>query len=62
MCESDVYVDPPSELHRLGLVAKLNKTMYGTQDASDAWQKVNTSAAMALSSVQTIQRCTDQSL
>ena len=48
VCERDVYVKPPSELHRLGLVAKLNKTMYGTQDASNAWQKLwaNTSAAM----------------
>ena len=36
VCERDVYDD----LHRPGLVAKLNKTMYGTQDASNAWQKV----------------------
>ena len=27
-------------LHRPGLVVKLNKTMYGTQDASNAWQKL----------------------
>ena len=40
VCERDVYVEPPAELHRLGLVAKLNKTMYGTQDASNAWQKL----------------------
>ena len=40
MCEREVYVEPPSELHRPGLVAKLNKTMYGTQDASNAWQKL----------------------
>ena len=36
MCERDVHVEAPSELHRPGLVAKLNKTMYGTQDASNA--------------------------
>ena len=30
VCERDVYVEPPAELHRPGLVAKLNKTMYGT--------------------------------
>ena len=40
MCKRDVYVEPPSELHRLGLVAKLNNTMYGTQDASNAWHKL----------------------
>ena len=40
VCERDVYVVPPSELHRPGLVAKLNKTMYGTQDASTARQKL----------------------
>ena len=40
VCERDVYVEPPSELHRPGLVAKLNKTMYGRQDASNAWQKL----------------------
>ena len=40
VCERDVYVEPPAELHRPGLVAKLNKTMYGTQDASNAWQKL----------------------
>ena len=38
VCERDVDVEPPTELHRSGLVAKLNKTMYGTQDASNAWQ------------------------
>ena len=38
--EREVYVEPPSELHRLGLVAKLNMTMYGTQDASNPWQKL----------------------
>ena len=27
VCERDVYVEPPAELHRPGLVAKLNKTM-----------------------------------
>ena len=40
VCERDVYVEPPAELHRPGLVAKLNKTMYGTQDASNAWKKL----------------------
>ena len=40
MCERDVYVEPPSDLHRPGLVAKLNKTMYGTQDVSNAWKKL----------------------
>ena len=40
VCERDVYVEPPSDLHRPGLVAKLNKTMYGTQDARNAWQKL----------------------
>ena len=39
VCERDVCVEPPSKLHRPGLVAKLNKTMYGTQDASK-WQKL----------------------
>ena len=58
VCERDVYVEPPSELHRPGLVAKLNKTMYGRQDTSNAWQKLwcENFAPMALSSVQ------DQSL
>ena len=40
VCECDVYVEPLAELHRPGLVAKLNKTMYGAQDASNAWQKL----------------------
>ena len=40
VCERDVYVEPPAELHRPGLVAKLNKTMYGTQDVSNVWQKL----------------------
>ena len=40
VCERDVYVEPLAVLHRPGLVAKLNKTMYGTQDASNAWQKL----------------------
>ena len=40
MCERDVYVEPPSELHRPGLVAKVDKTTYGTQEASNAWQKL----------------------
>ena len=40
VCERDGCVEPPSELHRPGLVAKLNKTMYGTQDASNAWKKL----------------------
>ena len=40
VCERDVYVQPFAELHRPGLVAKLNNTMYGTQDASNAWQKL----------------------
>ena len=34
-----VYAQPPSELARPGFLAKLNKTMYGTQDASNVWQK-----------------------
>ena len=38
--ERDVYVEPPAELHRPGLVAKLDKTMYGMQDASNAWQNL----------------------
>ena len=38
--ERDVYVEPPSELHCPGLVAKLNKTMLGTQDVSNAWRKL----------------------
>ena len=40
VCEREVYVEPPAELHRPRLVAKLNKTMCGTQDASTAWQKL----------------------
>ena len=40
VCERDAYVEPPAELHRPGLVAKLNKTMYGTQDASTVWQEL----------------------
>ena len=40
MCEHDVYVEKLDELHRIGLVAKFNKTMYGTQDAGNAWQKL----------------------
>ena len=40
VCERDVYVEPPSELHRPGLVARLNKTMFGTQDASNGWKKL----------------------
>ena len=40
MCERDVYVEPPLELQRPGFVGKLNNTMYGTQDASNAWQKL----------------------
>ena len=40
VCERDVYVETLAELHRPGLVAKLNKTMYGTEDASNAWQKL----------------------
>ena len=40
VCERDVYVAPLAELHRPGLVAKLNKTMHGTQDAGNAWQKL----------------------
>ena len=39
VCERDVHVEQPAELHRHGLVAMFNKTMYGTQDASNAWQK-----------------------
>ena len=62
VCERDPYVEPPSELHRPGLVAKLNKMMYGTQAMRGRNCGASTSAAMALSSVQAIQRCTDQSL
>ena len=64
VCGRDVFVEPPSELRRPGLVATHNKTMYGTPDASNAWQKlcVNTSAAVALSLVQAMQLCADQSL
>ena len=40
VCERDVYVEPLAELYRSGLVAKLSKTMYGTQAASNAWQKL----------------------
>ena len=40
MCERDGCVEPPSELHRPGLVARLNKTMFGTQDVSNAWKKL----------------------
>ena len=40
MSERDVHVEPPSELHRPGLVARLNKTMFGTQDVSNAWKKL----------------------
>ena len=40
VCERDVHGEPLSELHNPGLVAKLNKTMYGTKDASYAWQKL----------------------
>ena len=40
MCERDVHVEPFSELHRPGPVAKLDETMYGTEDASNAWQKL----------------------
>ena len=40
VCERDVHVEQPAELHRHGLVAMLNKTMYGTQDANNAWQKL----------------------
>ena len=39
VCARDVYVQPPSELARPGFLAKLNKTMCGTQDASNVWQK-----------------------
>eukprot|EP00971_Amphidinium_carterae_P296718 5894488-Amphidinium_carterae.1 len=39
VCVRDVYVKPPEERHREGFLAKLNKTMYRTQDASNVWQK-----------------------
>ena len=55
VCERDVYVEPPSELHRPGLVAKLNKTRGRNCGA-------NTSGAVVLSSLQAIQSCADQSL
>ena len=38
--ERDGCVEPPSDLHRFGLAAKLNKTMFGTQDVSNAWKKL----------------------
>ena len=53
--ERDVYVEPPSKLHRPGLVAKLNKIRGRNCGA-------NTSAAVVLSSLQAIQSCADQSL
>ena len=40
VCERDVFVEPLSELHRPGFVAKLNNTMYGTQDSRNMWQKL----------------------
>ena len=40
VCEHDVYVEPPAELPRPCFVVNLNKTMYGTQDAINAWQKL----------------------
>ena len=40
VCERDVYVEPPSELHRPGLVAKLNKTVLRADDESNAWKKL----------------------
>ena len=41
VCERDGCVEPPSELHRPGLVARLKKDdVYGTQDASNAWKKL----------------------
>ena len=55
VCERDVYVEPPSELHRPGLVAKLNKTRGRNCGA-------NTAAAVVLSSLQAIQSCADQRL
>ena len=33
-------MEPLAELHRLELLANLNKTMYGTKDGSTAWQKL----------------------
>ena len=66
VCERDVYVEPLAELRRPGLVAKLNKTMYGTQEASNAWQKLwgehLRNKGFDLSLVQAILYCTDQSL
>ncbi len=37
--EREVFVRPPPELHKEGMVAKLNRTMYGTQDAARIWMK-----------------------
>ena len=37
--ERDVYVQPPPELARPGMLAKLKKTMYGTEDAAEIWQE-----------------------
>ena len=59
VCETDVYVEQSSEMHRRGLVAKVHKTMRAMRGRNCG---VNTSAAMALSLVQAILHCTDQSL
>ena len=64
VCERDVHVEPPAELHRPGLVAKLNKTMYERKMQATHGRScgVNIFATMALSLVQAILHCTDQSL
>ena len=37
IAERDIYTNLPDELHEDGYVAKLVKTMYGTQDAARIW-------------------------
>ena len=34
----DIYIELPPEEHEEGYCAKLNKAMYGTQDAAAAWE------------------------
>eukprot|EP00975_Prorocentrum_lima_P003347 736368-Prorocentrum_lima.AAC.1 len=37
-CQREIYANLPEELARDGCIARLRKTMYGTQDASQIWQ------------------------
>ena len=64
VCERDVYVAPLSELHRPGLLANSTRQCTGRKMRAMHGRNcgANTSAAMALSSVQAIRRCGDQSL